>query len=266
MDRPFSSPAPEVLPLLRAMTTALARAPMPAPPLVFPVHALSAEAHDLLAQLMGEGEVSAQVMPTSGRYANTGAVVRIQESRYTGVWRVIVDGANGERLDDQIEIGALPAAILEEALHSGATHGVIPDMSAAPGQAADGLMNAPSIASEIAAAQAAALETITQQGGRGSSHVINFSLLPVTPADIAWLEAMLGEGTVAIFSTGYGKCTVTATGWRHVWRVRYFDGSNRVLLDTLDITAIPEVVMAAPEDLASSLDHLREIVDWLERS
>jgi hydrogenase-1 operon protein HyaF len=257
----------EVLTLLRAMAAAMNGNPMPAQPLVFSLHTLSADAHNLLAQMMGEGEVSAQVAPTCGRYAHTGTIVRIQESRYTGIWRVIVDDANGQRLDDHIEIGALPAEIFDEALHSGVTHGMVPDVSEIAIAAVDGLMNAPSIASEIAAAQAATLETIAQQGQTqsGNSHVINFSLLPVTPADIAWLEAMLGEGTVAIFSTGYGKCTVTATGWRHVWRVRYFDGANRVLLDTLDITRIPEVVMAAPEDLASSLEHLREMVGWLER-
>lgn len=95
--------------------------------------------------------------------------------------------------------------------------------------------------------------------------MINFSLLPVTPADLEWLDRMLGTGPVGLFSTGYGKCTVIATGWRHVWRVRYFDGSNRVLLDTLDITRIPEVVVASAEDLADSLRHLREIVQWLEQ-
>lgn len=258
---PGTPGADEVLTLLHAMADALDDNPAPAQPLVFPVRALSASAHRLLAQVLGEGEVSAQVAPTHGQYANTGALVRIQEARYTGVWCVLVDDANGARLDDHIEIGTVPAAILDEASHSGLAPGVVPDVSEIT---ADGLMNAPSIASEIVAAQTGAIATIAQHGTT-DSHVINFSLLPVTPADIAWLETMLGEGTIAFFSTGYGKCTVTATGWRHVWRVRYFDGSNRVLLDTLDITRIPEVVIAAPEDLADSLRHLRDIIAWLER-
>ena len=251
---PGSAGASEVLPLLRSMVAALAEDPSPEPSLVFPVDALGADAHRLLAQVMGEGEVSAQIVPARETGANTGALVRIQESRYPGVWRVIVDSASGERLDDRIEIGAIPAAILHETQYSGSTQGTVPDASN------HDLMNAPSIATEIVAAQARAI------GRHGAgSHVINFSLLPVTPADIEWLDRMLGTGPVGLFSTGYGKCTVIATGWRYVWRVRYFDGSNRVLLDTLDITRIPEVVVASAEDLADSLRHLRDLVQWLEQ-
>ncbi|RQH07065.1 hydrogenase expression/formation protein [Paraburkholderia dinghuensis] len=245
----------EVLALLRNMAAALASDPQPTQPLVFPVAALGADAHRLLAQVMGEGEVSAQVMPSRKTYCGAGALVRIQESRYPGIWRVIVDSATGERIDDRIEIGAIPAVILDEAQHSGTTQGTVADT------AGHDLMNAPSVATEIVAAQARALA----RHGAGS-HVVNFSLLPVTPADIAWLENMLGAGTVGIFSTGYGKCTVIATGWRYVWRVRYFDGTNKILLDTLDITGIPEVAVASAEDLADSLRHLREIVEWLEQA
>ncbi|WP_321574943.1 hydrogenase expression/formation protein [Paraburkholderia franconis] len=242
-----------MLALLRAMVAVLDRNPSPAHPLVFRVSTLGADAHRLLAQIMGEGEVSAQVVSSRGARADAGALVRIQECRYPGIWRVIVDSANGVRIDDRIEIGAIPAAILNEARHSGTTQGTIPDTSG------HNLTNAPFIASEIVAAQARAVSW----HGAGS-HVINFSLLPVTPADVAWLDNMLGAGTVGIFSTGYGKCTVIATTWRHVWRVRYFDGSNKVLLDTLDIALIPEMVIASAEDLMDSLRHLREIVKWLE--
>jgi hydrogenase-1 operon protein HyaF len=245
----------EVLALLRDITAALGNDPLPAQPLVFPVAALGAHAHRLLAQVMGEGEVSAQVVrPPNRTRSSAAALVRIQESRYPGVWRVIVDSADGERIDDRIEIGAMASAVLDAADHSGTTCGVVPDT------AGHELMNAPSIATEIVAAHAKAVA----QHGTGS-HVINFSLLPVTPADLAWLDRMLGAGTIGLFSTGYGKCTVTATGWRHVWRVRYFDGTNKVLLDTLEITRIPEVVVASADDLADSLSHLREIVEWLER-
>jgi hydrogenase-1 operon protein HyaF len=244
----------EVLALLRDMIAALDSNPSPTQPLVFPVAALGADAHRLLAQVMGEGEVSAQVVPTGKNEAEAATLVRIQESRYPGIWRVIVDCANGERIDDRIEIGAIPAVVLDEALHSGLTQGTIPDTSGYT------LMNAPSIATEIVAAQAKA---VAQHGA--ASHVVNFSLLPVTPEDVEWLENMLGTGRVGIFSTGYGKCTVIATGWRHVWRVRYFDGTNKILLDTLDITRIPEVAVASAEDLADSLRHLREIVEWLEQ-
>lgn len=142
---PGSPGVSEVLTLLRSMVAALDE-PLPKPPAVFPVGALSADAHRLLAQLMGEGEVSAQVVPARESDARAAALVRIQESRYPGLWRVIVDSASGERIDDRIEIGAIPTAVLHEALNSGSTHGAIPDA------AGHDLMNAPSIATEIVAA------------------------------------------------------------------------------------------------------------------
>ncbi|MDR0480600.1 MAG: hydrogenase expression/formation protein, partial [Gallionellaceae bacterium] len=160
--------------------------------------------------------------------------------------------AGGKILDDYLEIGAIPAILLEQADSA-------PVGAKIPPTEGHHLMNAPSIASEIEAAHKQAVES----GGAGN-HIINFTLLPVTPEDLAWLDTMLGEGRVGLFSTGYGKCMVTATALRHVWRVRYFEGMGKILLDSLEITRIPEVVLAAPDDLADSMRHLREIIAWLE--
>jgi len=219
----------------------------PAHTLSFALDELDASAHRLLAQVLAEGEVSARIVLPDG------GTVEIQEARYPGVWRVVTLDAHGQRQSDRIEVGAIPAVVLEQA-------------AAAPAGAripsADGydLMNAPALANEIAAAHARAVET----DGAGT-HTINFSLLPVSPGDLAWLEAMLGEGRIGLFSTGYGKCMVMATALRHVWRVRYSDGAGKVLLDTLEVTRIPNVVLAAPEDLSDSMTHLRELTAWLER-
>ncbi len=256
LPQPNGNATAAVQDLLRGMIEAMEASAAHTPPLAFDLAGLDADAHRLLAQVFGEGELSARAALSDG------VSVQIQEARYAGVWRVLTLGAQGERLGDHVEIGPLPAIVLRQAA-SGAARAAVPplpgsaDSPDGPGQA---LMNAPAIAHEIAAMQAKAVEC----GGAGSSHVINFSLLPVSPADIAWLEQMLGEGTVGLFSTGYGKCMVMATALRHVWRVRYFDGSNKVLLDTVEITRVPEVVLASHDDLADSLQHLREIVQWLE--
>ncbi|MBN3812954.1 hydrogenase expression/formation protein [Paraburkholderia sp. Ac-20347] len=235
-----------VLHLLRGMIDALESLASPDEAIRFPLDALDTDAHRLLAQVFGEGEVSARVA------CDDGATVQIQEARYAGVWRVITVGAQGERIADYVEIAPAPSVVFEASAR-GAAHAAIPPVGEAT------LMNAPSLASEIAAIHARAVQT----GGAGQ-HTINFSLLPVSPDDLAWLEGMLGEGRVGLFSTGYGKCMVMATALRHVWRVRYFDGANKVLLDTVEITRLPEVVLAAPDDLRDSLQHLREIVQWLE--
>jgi hydrogenase-1 operon protein HyaF len=91
------------------------------------------------------------------------------------------------------------------------------------------------------------------------AHVINFSLLPMTPEDMAFLQASLGRGPVAFVSRGYGACRVTATGARHVWSVQYLNAMDAVILDTLEIVDIPAAVLAAAEDFQDSAVRLREI-------
>jgi len=213
---------------------------------LLPVQGLNQEAQTLLAQVMGEGEVSAQInLPDGG-------TLQIQETVYTGIWRALESDAAGGLRADYLEIADVPAAVVREAQRAGAESALLPPDA--------GLMNAPAIASEIIAAQ----ETALADDGAGC-HVVNFTLQPVTADDMAWLDRMIGGGPVGVFSRGYGKCVVTSTGLRHVWRVRYFDGMNKTLLDTLEITRVPAAVRAAAEDLADTLERLRELVTWLER-
>jgi hydrogenase-1 operon protein HyaF len=86
--------------------------------------------------------------------------------------------------------------------------------------------------------------------------VVNFTLLPHTEDDLSWLDAALGEGAVTILSRGYGNCRVTATALAGVWRVQFFNSMDTLILDTLEVTDMPEVVLAAPEDLSDSARRL----------
>jgi hydrogenase-1 operon protein HyaF len=102
------------------------------------------------------------------------------------------------------------------------------------------------------------------QNPGSEAHIINFSLLPMSPADMDCLDAILGPGNSGVFSRGYGKCRIMATSLANVWRVQYFNGMNSILLDTLEITRIPEVALASEDDLADSLDRLQEAWQWLQ--
>jgi hydrogenase-1 operon protein HyaF len=54
-----------------------------------------------------------------------------------------------------------------------------------------------------------------------------------------------------------------ATRLQNVWRVQYFNGMNAILLDTLEITRMPEVALAAADDIADAIERLQEALDWL---
>jgi hydrogenase-1 operon protein HyaF len=207
---------------------------------------LDAENRRLIGQLLGEGEVSARVSCRNGHRLD------IQESVFAGVWRVLELDADGVACGDRIEAGPIPAAVWQEARAFGKPALVLPD----PTQHV-GLMNAAPVAAEIAEQMGTVKE--------GAAHVINFSLLPMSQADLAWLDALLGPGNSGVFSRGYGKCRVMATSLANVWRVQYFNGMNAILLDTVEITRIPEVTLASEDDLADSLERLSEARDWLHQ-
>jgi len=93
------------------------------------------------------------------------------------------------------------------------------------------------------------------------AHVVNLSLLPHTPEDLDWLAEALGEGATTILSRGYGNCRITACAQPQVWRVQFYNSTDQLILDTFEVSEIPEVALAAPEDLADSAGRIREVIE-----
>jgi hypothetical protein len=71
----------------------------------------------------------------------------------------------------------------------------------------------------------------------------------MTPEDHQTLERALPVGSVAIISRGFGNCRITSTAARNVWREQYFNSMNTLILNTIEVVDVPEVALAAPEDL-----------------
>jgi hydrogenase-1 operon protein HyaF len=91
--------------------------------------------------------------------------------------------------------------------------------------------------------------------------MINLTLLPQTEQDLAFLEERLGAGRVTILSRGYGNCRITSTATRNVWWVRYFNSQDRNILNSLEITTVPQVACAAQDDIGDSAERLGEILE-----
>ena len=195
----------------------------------------------ILNQMLGEGEVSIVI--------GGGEDVRIQESVFTGLWRVVTFDADGRICEDSLEAAALPRIVTEIARREARTD--LRDAAARPG-----VMNAPALIAEIRA----------QKRGRkagAAAHVINLTLFPMTPEDHQALDQALPVGPVAIISRGFGNCRITSTGVRDVWRVQYFNSMNTLILNTIEIVDVPEVALAAAEDLEDSSGRLTELIDWM---
>ena len=205
---------------------------------------VSPSALEIVNQMLGEGEVSIQV---SGEHR-----YRIQESVFTGLWRVCALDGEGRLASDWLEAGALPGFVAPMARDAGRNAPFPVDLPA-------GAMNSPALLAEIASQMA------TRSPG-DSAHVINLTLFPLTPDDHTVLTQALPVGQVAMISRGFGNCHVTSTGLADVWRVQYFNNMNTLILNTIEVVAVPEVVLAAAEDLADSRERLAELVAWMSES
>lgn len=200
---------------------------------------LSAAERALLDQLLGEGEVSVRV-------GEGAAALRVQESIFAGVWRLVGPDC------DRLEVGAAPALLRPAAL--AASHA---DQLEASRPVPAGVMNAPAILTELAD------RCRSWQPGQ-PAHVINLTLLPLSPDDVAFLDACLGAGPVLALARGYGNCRLQSTLAPHCWRVSYFNSQDALILDTIEVTDLPEVIGAAPEDLADSLERFADVIQWFE--
>lgn len=200
----------------------------------------------LVNQLLGEGEASALV-----RAEGSALEVRVQESVFAGVWRVMSFHA-GVRVDDVVEVGPIPALLLAAA-DEDAENVYQPWRGPLP----PNVQNAPLLVEELR-------DQIARWQPGNPPHVVNLSLLPVTPEDIAFLDHQLGTGRVLMLSRGYGNCRITNTRHPNCWRVVYYNSMDSVILNTVEVVDMPEVAVAAPEDLRDSHTRLADVLAYLE--
>ncbi|WP_138471903.1 hydrogenase expression/formation protein [Poseidonocella sp. HB161398] len=200
----------------------------------FDLGRLDAANRRLMAETLGHGEVA---MRLHGIPA-----VAVQESVFAGVW--VLKGADV----DAVEVAAVPR-------EAGARAALPRRVATGPRTAlTPGVVNAPPLAVELFDRSA----TWTPEA---EIHVVNLTLLPHTEEDLAWLDAALGQGSTEILSRGYGNCRITSTALPQVWRVQFFNSMDTLILDTFEVTAMPETAIAAPEDLADSARRIRAVAE-----
>ena len=198
-----------------------------------------ADVLEVINQALGQGEVSAMIQRPRA--------VRIQETAFAGIWRVQWLDAAGAVERDLLEAGDVPAVVRGSLAATFTT-------SVAAAEPPAGLMNSPVLLREI-------LDHAAARRDSDPAHVINLTLLPVTPEDLGYLHDALGVGAVTILSRGYGNCRISGAAVGGVWWVQYFNSMDQLILDTIEVVGVPEVALAAREDLADTTVRLGE---WLE--
>lgn len=205
---------------------------------------------EVINKVLGEGETSAVV-----QLGTNSLEVRVQEAVFAGVWRLMTwrneVGHEPVLVDDAIEVGPVPSLFA-----SIAAEDVWEEPPTWQGALPPNVQIAPMLVQEIR-------DQVARWRPSQTSHVINLTLLPVTPEDIAFLDHLLGTGRVLMLARGYGNCRISNARLPNCWRVVYYNSMDKVILNTVEVVDMPEVAMAAPEDLRDSHERLREVMNWL---
>ncbi len=237
---------PQVLSLLAQLQDLLAeQAQYPEQAYELSLAQVSAAEKRLLAQILSEGEVSILFNTADGGHQE------IQETSLPGVWWHRSLDANQQPQAEKLEISDFPRFIRQATFAQAQPTLVLPakDSDSLP----EGLVNAPWLLAELQ----------EQQQNNHQGHVINLTLLPLNDADLQFLATELGTGKTAILSRGYGNCRITATAITNIWWVQYYNSTDTLILNTLEVVEVPLVTCASSEDLADSALRLQEIREAL---
>ncbi|WP_375161010.1 hydrogenase expression/formation C-terminal domain-containing protein [Bradyrhizobium sp. RDT46] len=229
---------PNAVALLAKIAQAIAGQKADGPTQLFRLANLNELESKLIADVLGEGEVAGVVALPDGSLA------QIQESVLAGIWRVRLET---DAASEYLEIGAIPEIVKRAAA----------DLTSADfeiGPVPEGAMNVLPVLAEIRERALA-----WRPGMR--SQIINFTLLPMSPVDMSFLQDTIRNGPIQLVSRGYGTCRVLATGIRNVWSVQFFNAMDTIILDTLEVGGVPTVALAAEEDFEDSAERLQEIIE-----
>jgi len=232
--------------VLQAAVDALQQYRVGGPSISVSLDGLDQDSLALISQAMGEGEVS---IITDGL-----SPVHIQESVFAGLWRVQHMDAEGKLVRDALEVADIPD-IVRTLTFAEATETI--DTEAPPGELAAEVLNAPSLLVELD-------EQLATWKPGDLAHVINLTLLPLSDADMSLLGSRLGVGPVTLLSRGYGNCRIGSTGKKNVWWLKYYNSDDALILNIIEVSEIPEVAMAAAEDLIDSANRLAQIVEFYQ--
>jgi hydrogenase-1 operon protein HyaF len=207
-------------------------------PLLANLGALDDANRELVNQILGEGEVSVSY--------NGLVRARSQESVLAGVWRTLYFGADDQVCYDLLEVADVPHTVRMADGNNRAVNISREDV-------ADEFNNALAILIELRSHSDRYVAT-------RQPHTINLTLLPLSQAELEFLDARLGRGPVDTLSRSYGKCQIISTLTANVWWVRFYNSMGTLILNTLEVVDVPAAISAAPEDLADSAVRLDSIL------
>ena len=86
--------------------------------------------------------------------------------------------------------------------------------------------------------------------------VIDLKSLPMAPGEERRIEEALGEGEVRAELQALGPTVVQETAYPGVWLVTHRNAENEVVARFIEVTRMPEILMAQREDIERGIEKL----------
>jgi hydrogenase-1 operon protein HyaF len=95
----------------------------------------------------------------------------------------------------------------------------------------------------------------------GTTSTIDLRSLPLTDADLAELEALLGKGEVRASIDVIGTTEVHETAFAGVWWLRHMGAQDRVAAEEIAITPVPDILHAQADDIREAAQRIRSQIE-----
>lgn len=97
----------------------------------------------------------------------------------------------------------------------------------------------------------------------GETGAIDLSALPLTPADLDWLQEKLGQGEIAVTLQANGESTLNETACPGVWWIEHHNQHGAVTTQLIEVAWVPELVKAHPKDVELGSEYLGLLISDL---
>ena len=98
-----------------------------------------------------------------------------------------------------------------------------------------------------------ALERLLESG---EPTTIDLGAIPLAPGEFEKIDAALGTGEVKVVLEAMGPSQIYETQFSGVWRTTHLNAANEVVGRYIEVTRIPEILLAQEADVRVGLDLL----------
>lgn len=102
------------------------------------------------------------------------------------------------------------------------------------------------------------LQMLEALAGSGETGSIDLRSLPLSDADRAELEEVLGRGEVQAQMDLAGESEVWETSYPGVWWIRHKGAGGKIATEVISVCRIPEILMTHPVDIEAAAARLKQ--------